>query len=182
MDVLAHGLWTNAMYKVIPQTRGDARMARWGIVFGLLPDFVAFAPIFAWMTWQLVTGDLSFSGGRPDFDAIPLGEFTAGVYNFTHSLVIFAIGLGLAWAIARKFPWFMLGWALHIGIDIFTHTTEFYATPFLYPLSGLKVNGIEWSHPWFMAINYGLLLLFYFYLLPRYFRKPQQPEMKNPAT
>ena len=66
---------------------------------------------------------------------------------------------------SKKFTWWifwpMLGWALHVLIDIPTHP-DFYNTPFLFPLSDFKnTHGVSWAHPVFMAINYGLLIAAY---------------------
>ena len=51
----------------------------------------------------------------------------------------------------------MLGWALHILIDILTHKAIF-AVHFLWPLSDYGFNGIRWENRWFMALNYAALL------------------------
>ena len=166
MDVLAHSLWTNLMYKAIPATRNDRKTTWWGIAFGVLPDFASFTPIFIWYFYQILTGKMSSPNGRPDFDSMPLADLTHTLYNFTHSFVIFLFAMFVVWAIWKKFPWFLLGWGLHISIDIFTHTKEFFVTPFLYPISDFGVNGIPWSHPVFMAINYSLLLILYLLLIP----------------
>jgi membrane-bound metal-dependent hydrolase YbcI (DUF457 family) len=95
-------------------------------------------------------------------------------YNYTHSLVIFLIGfivVNLVINLVRylkdkrdyKFYvfWPMLGWLLHILLDIPTHP-DFYHTPFLWPVSNYRyTGGIAWSHPTFMVFNYGLLILAY---------------------
>jgi hypothetical protein len=52
----------------------------------------------------------------------------------------------------------MLGWALHILIDIPTHQGIF-AVRFLWPLSHYAFSGIRWESPSFFAANYGLLCL-----------------------
>lgn len=154
------------MYKAIPATRDNRKTTLWGIAFGILPDFSSFTPIFIWYFYQLLTGQMSAPNGRPDFDSMPLAQLTHQLYDYTHSFVPFVIVLLLVWAIVRKFPWFLLGWGLHIAIDIFSHSREFFPTPFLYPISDVNVNGIPWSHPIFMAINYSLLLVLYLLLIP----------------
>jgi hypothetical protein len=64
------------------------------------------------------------------------------VYHATHSALVFAIWFGV-WLLVRK-PWLeMLAWALHIRIDIFTHTGMF-AIRFLWPLSPVHVDGTPW--------------------------------------
>jgi hypothetical protein len=55
----------------------------------------------------------------------------------------------------------MLGWLLHILIDIVTHSLSYYATPFLWPLSDFCVDGIAWWTPWFWMVTYAALALVY---------------------
>ena len=60
----------------------------------------------------------------------------------------------------RKMLWLPLcGWWLHIVIDVFTHSAEFYAAPVLYPITREGFDGIAWNTPWFMLLNYTALLL-----------------------
>jgi hypothetical protein len=57
----------------------------------------------------------------------------------------------------------LLGWLLHIVIDIPTHVGIF-ALHFLWPLSSFSVSGSRWENRWFMAANYGALLLVYLWI------------------
>jgi hypothetical protein len=57
--------------------------------------------------------------------------------------------------------WAMLGWLVHILIDIPTHSYQFYPTPFLWPLSSWKFNGISWGQKWFMIANYSTIVIAY---------------------
>jgi hypothetical protein len=41
----------------------------------------------------------------------------------------------------------MLGWLLHIAIDIPTHSFRYYATRFLWPVSDFRIDGIAWRTP-----------------------------------
>ena len=50
------------------------------------------------------------------------------------------------------------GWGLHIFIDIATHQGMF-ALHFLWPFSSYNVSGLRWESHWFLAANYGALLL-----------------------
>lgn len=53
----------------------------------------------------------------------------------------------------------MLGWWSHILIDVFTHSADFYPSPVFYPLTYWGFDGLAWNTPWFMGINYFLLVL-----------------------
>ncbi|MBX4204997.1 MAG: hypothetical protein KW788_02280, partial [Candidatus Doudnabacteria bacterium] len=133
MDILAHGLWTNIMYKSLPATRNDRKTVLWGILFGILPDLISFTPIFVVYFFGLILGRASVRFGPPD-STTALYSYALNSYNYTHSLVIWTAGLLLAWLILRRFPWVSLGWLLHILIDLFTHP-DYFRTPFLFPLS-----------------------------------------------
>jgi hypothetical protein len=50
-------------------------------------------------------------------------------------------------------------------MDIPTHTSDFFPTHFLYPLSNVHVNGMSWGSPWFMLLNYSVLLIIYGFLI-----------------
>jgi len=169
MDILAHGLWTNVMYKVIPNTQKDRKITRWGIFFGIFPDLFAFTPVFTDVFFRLIFFGQRLHFGPPEDNGqtIPLDNLTHHLYNLSHSLVVWALVFALAWLIFRRLPWVLLGWALHICIDIFSHNSHFFATPFLWPISNFHVEGWSWGSPVFMIVNYSLLLILYIFLVPR---------------
>ena len=173
MDVLAHGLWTNVMYKLIPETRNNKKTTWWGIFFGVFPDLVAFTPVFAYIFYRgiFLHTWIRFAPPEDTNQTIPLDQLTHHLYNFSHSLVIWLIVFVLVWLLFRKTPWVLLGWALHICIDIFSHSSQFFPTPFLFPISKFYVNGIPWAEPVFMIVNYSALVLLYIFLIPRIKRK-----------
>ena len=95
----------------------------------------------------------------------PLKKFPPIVfklYNLTHSLVLW----GLLYLALRMIGYELAalawcGWGFHILLDIPTHAHHYLATPFLYPLSKLKFDGIHWSDKGFMLFNYTVLLFLY---------------------
>lgn len=174
MDIFAHTLWANALFHL--KYAHQRRMRYLAAFFGVVPDFIGFAPLFIYL---LFSGNL-FEVRGPSF---PVYNWTANfaeqAYNFTHSLVIWAAMFGLVLLIGnvvrylknKKDPlrplfrfwffWPLLAWPLHILIDFPTHP-DFYNTPIFYPLSGFRfTGGVSWGHPTFMAINYSLLVLVY---------------------
>ena len=58
----------------------------------------------------------------------------------------------------------MLGWLLHIVIDIPTHSLRYYATRFLWPVSDYRIDGIAWWTPWLWVTTYGALGVVFFLL------------------
>jgi hypothetical protein len=155
MDILAHSLWAVAAAKGKRELGGRQIPVWWTVWWAVFPDVLAFSPWVALALWGLLAGDgLRI---RPAHLPVPL-------YPLGHSAVVFAAVFGLVWAVQRRLPVAMLGWLLHIVIDVFTHSDRFYATRFLWPLSGAHVNGIAWRTPWFFALTYAALAAVYFWL------------------
>lgn len=172
MDVFAHGLWGSAGYLALNKRLKKPLSVRLAAVFSVFPDVFAFAPAFAWMAWSLLSGSMSFSDmPHPDDlepaqqDTLFIFRVTAQLYQFTHSIIVFFIVFAVVHFLLRRPVWEMGAWLLHIFIDIPTHSYQFYPTPFLWPLSGVMVDGISWGVPWFMALNYSSLAIVYGILL-----------------
>lgn len=145
MDIFAHGLWSYAIFH-------KKKYVWLATLFGLLPDFLSFGIIFV---MNLVNGN--FKRGPPAINSLPGWLFAA--YNMTHSFVVFFIAFVLIYAFTKKWFWPLTAWGIHILIDIPTHSFRYFPTPFLWPLSDYKFNGISWATPWFMALNYSSLLV-----------------------
>jgi membrane-bound metal-dependent hydrolase YbcI (DUF457 family) len=92
-------------------------------------------------------------------------NLTGSLYNIGHSIIIFFIVFFLVWLIFRKPKWILGAWFIHILLDIPSHSYQFYPTPFLWPISNWKLDGIVWSNKWFMLVNYSLLLILYSWML-----------------
>ncbi|MDZ7374082.1 MAG: hypothetical protein ONB23_08950 [candidate division KSB1 bacterium] len=147
MDIFAHGLWS---YQLVGR-RGRVWPA---VLVGTAPDLFAFLP---YTTERLVRGQLwQPATGLPDF---PLYVFR--LYDVSHSLVVAAVVIGLVYLLRKRIPLFLVAWPLHILFDIPTHSRAFFPTPFLWPFSNLRVNGVPWSTPWLMLLNYGVLALLF---------------------
>ncbi len=158
MDIFAHAAWTNIVfYKKYRQERLKRFLA---IVFGLLPDFVSFSPVFIYGFFR-GEGLVGLLGS-----GLWVVDFASESYKYTHSIVIFCLAVFVIYFVRKflnksAFYWPMFGWALHILIDIPTHKS-FYETPFLFPFSNYRFeHGISWGHPTFMLINYGVLAAIY---------------------
>ena len=145
MDIFAHGLWSYAIFH-------KKKYVWLAVLFGLLPDFLSFGIIFV---INLVNGN--FNRGPPAISSLP--EWLFAAYNLTHSIVMFIAVFFLIYLITKHWFWPLTAWAVHIIIDIPTHSTRFFPTPFLWPVSDYVFNGISWATPWFMAVNYSALLI-----------------------
>jgi len=187
MDVFAHGLWAGAVAKAVNKNFTIAGKIKkplktWQmILWGIFPDIFAFALPFVWMFWNIAFGSLKFSDfPRPENiepavrDTLPVFNIASGLYNISHSLIIFIVIFGLIIFVnrfllppslkLRRIPWEISGWLLHILIDIPTHSYRFYPTPFLWPISEWKFNGFSWGTPWFLILNYSAIILIYWIL------------------
>ena len=81
------------------------------------------------------------------------------LYNATHSLVVFSFVFSVVWLVMGWFPYPLLGWLVHILVDIPTHRKAFFPTKIFYPFSDWCVDGIYWGRAWFMILNYGLIIV-----------------------
>ena len=155
MDIIAHALWTAAAAKLAgDKTRQPLRLG-WAAVWGVFPDLFSFAVPAVVRIWWYLTG--TTHSLLPDAHSAPRFQFVWQLYHCSHSLLVFAAVFGLVWAILRRPVLEMLGWALHILMDILTHTGIF-AVHFLWPLCNYGFNGIRWENRWFLALNYAALL------------------------
>lgn len=159
MDILSHALYGYAI---------TLRKSKFALAafFGALPDLFAF-------TIPFIIG--VFSGGfvrdgRPIF-----GDYVSFLYSISHSLVIAAVVFVIIYAFKKKVYIWMLGWPLHILLDIPTHSKEFFATPFLFPISDFRFDGIPWSTSYIFFPNWILIAIIYIYL----FRKEIKMFFKN---
>lgn len=182
MDIISHGLWGSAAFG-----RKNRRAFWLAFLFGIMPDFVAFAPYFIGTWLGLVTGPSiprvpGIPHEPPDPALIP--RFVYQIYNVSHSIIVFAVAFGLLWILFRRPFWEMGAWGLHILFDIPFHTSRFFPTPFLWPISDLKISGISWAEPVVFFPNVILLATIYLWFLvirPRRQRRAAE-EAKSPTT
>jgi len=163
MDIFAHTLWAAAGARGLNAAKGKkVSTVGWTALFGVAPDFFAFGLPFLSLFGYLITGRISWSDIANNHHLVPSFELAPILYQYSHSLVIWAAVFALVWIIRKK-PWLpLLGWALHILIDIPSHSIDFYPTPFLFPISDYRFPyGIEWSNQWYMIINYSALFIIF---------------------
>lgn len=153
MDIVSHGLWGGLLFG-----RAKRRDYLAAFAFGIGPDLFSFG-IFTTMTVLGLASGPDWSQGTPSPNAVPM--YVHHLYNLTHSLFVFTTVFGLVWALKKRPYWPMLAWPFHILLDIPTHSTNFFPTPFLWPFISYRVNGISWAHPWVFFPNWAALLVGY---------------------
>jgi hypothetical protein len=153
-----------------------ARIGVWQTVWwAAFPDVLAFGPLVAAAAWLRLAGRFDASGG---FDRPPV-HIGLPLYAAGHSLVIFLLVFGIVTALARRIVYEMLGWLLHILIDIPTHSYSYYATRFLWPASDFRVDGIPWWTPWFWTATYAALGVTYYLLWRKGWMTDERPSQRE---
>ena len=108
MDTLSHALYGKGFF--------GYRKYRWfSFLFGALPDLFSFGLYFLYILF-LNNDKLNF--GNPSNDTIPYWVYD--LYDFSHSIVIAFIFIGIAYKINKDFAFPMLAWPSHIILDFFT--------------------------------------------------------------
>lgn len=171
MDILSHGLWAGAAAKVFKKKSPVPINIKQAAFWGVFPDLLAFTAPFSILITRLVTARMKLADWpRPNVetpgahDALNIFNHTQVLYSLGHSAIVFLIIFGLIAFVRKRPPLAMGAWLLHILIDIPTHTSAFYPTPFLWPISDFKISGISWATPWFLALNYSAILIVYWLL------------------
>lgn len=89
-----------------------------------------------------------------------------------HSAVVAAVVGLIAWRVRGALWVPLVGWWLHIALDIPTHSDDYYAVPFLYPFTYWGMDGVPWTTPWLLVLNYSMLAVVYWVL---WRTRPVQP-------
>lgn len=154
--MISHALWTNVAGRA---SKFNHKTCLWLAAFGIMPDIVAFGYNFVTQLagrWNLAVANSSYH-----LQQALIPKITFPLFNFSHSLVIFATATAIVW-IALGRPYIpIIGWGAHILIDIPTHSINFFPPNYLFPLHTPLVNGFSWANPYFMLFNMIFLLFIY---------------------
>lgn len=167
MDIFAHALWVGAGSTLLKRKKKISKRTMWAaIVLTVAPDIPLFIPVLLWALSPAGSFKLFFNyifttpGNEPNIPE-SIVFISHHLHCAMHSVVVAGVITLLVWAYLRRFPVLILGWWIHIFIDIFTHSKEYYAVPILYPFTERAFNGVAWISPWFLAINYMILAFIY---------------------
>ena len=167
MDFISHGLWGGVLFG-----RKDKKTFWTSFFIGIAPDILSFGIFFAMVALGIVQRP-NFGVGSQDPTSFPSIIYT--LYDITHSLVIFGAVFLLIWLISKKPFWPLLAWGFHIVLDIFTHSFEFFPTPFLWPISDFKVDAWAWgSWSVFLPNVLALMILYFWFFVYRRREKPAE--------
>lgn len=154
MQIFEHILWSFAIFYSMNNL--------WLLILiGILPDLLAFGPIFIVALYK-----------REYFKKITkVPRSTRFLDYFFHSLVIFALAFIIIYLFYKNFLVFLLPWLIHLVMDIFSHDDkkDFYLSPlkirdsfptrFLWPLSDFYINGFNFKDKRFIFLNYLLVFI-----------------------
>lgn len=171
MDIISHGLWAGVVYRAVgPKKR---RLSLWLFIFwSVFPD------IF-WGGLPFVWGIVNFFHPLGIDSYLRIYSLGFGLYNFSHSAVIMLLAFSLVYAVKKRPPWEMLGWILHVGIDMFTHVSTFLPTPIFYPISNWTFSlGFSWEEPWFIILNWTGIFIAYAFLFRNEINSLLPPSLK----
>ena len=145
-DFIYHGLFAGLVFWNDPNFKK-------AIMYGLAPDLISFG---AYGLYE-ITHDFKF-----DLTKIPWWK--TPTYNIGHSIIIWLSLYLLLYFFFGINEYPMFAAIISILVDIPLHSyKKGFPTPFLWPLSNYKVDGIQWSRPPVLIISYIVLYLFYRY-------------------
>ena len=143
MDTLSHALYGKGLF-------GYKKYRWYSFFFGIIPDIFSFGIYFIYL---IVFSEFEF--GRPSREELPYWVYD--LYDISHSMVTALVFIAIAYKINKDFAWPMLAWPMHIIVDFFTHSIEFFPTPILWPISDYRFDGVPWSNPYVLVINLSLI-------------------------
>ena len=151
MDTLSHALWGKGLF--------GYRKYRWAsYLFGAIPDLLSFG---VYGVFSFIKNPLNISFGPPDISTIPLWVFS--LYDFSHSLIIATFFLLFLFKVNKDIFFPALAWPLHIALDFFTHSLEYFPTPIFWPVSDYRFDGIPWSSPFIIIANIAVIFFIFVY-------------------
>jgi hypothetical protein len=178
MDIISHALWSGALFKSINLKLKKKKFNFWqAAFFGMFPDIISFViPLVIFSIIIVFQSGFNISHLSTAIESPPYSSIIDMLYNISHSIIIFAVVFLIVWLIFRKPIYILFGWLLHILIDIPTHRIGHFATPFLWPISNFKINGlIYWREPLFIVIDILALIIAYWII----FRKEKRMKRKK---
>lgn len=160
MDIVAHTLWAGAGVALWQRRAAvPRRTAAWTIGLAALPDVLQMIPVLAW--WGFTGGAfdavkafaIAVPGRAPDLPA-SVTQLAYTLHCLSHSAIVATLATWLVWRLRGALWLPLLGWWSHILIDVFTHSSDYFPSPVLFPLTMRGFDGIAWNTPWFMGLNY----------------------------
>ena len=155
MEIVAHGLWASAVAILANRSSKRRISVGWAVWWAAFPDVLAFGPSVVAGVWLRFAG--AANPGSAEGHVLPHVHIGLPLYQAGHSLIVFLVAFAIVTLLAHRVVFEMLGWLMHIVIDIPTHSLSYYATRFLWPVSDYRVDGVAWWTPWLWVTTYAAL-------------------------
>ena len=142
-----------------------------------MPDLVALVPVIAWTltsssTFDAVVAYVTATPGREPAMAAWARLAEHHIHCSAHSVVVLILATAACWRWLPRVAPALLGWWMHLLLDVPTHSREYYAVTVFYPLTEWSFDGIAWTTPWVLAVNYAALAAAYLALFATRKRRP----------
>lgn len=163
MDIIAHGLWAGLGVRWLKRRHQVNRAtAAACVALSMAPDIAHLIPVAAWAMFGTGSMEslLAYVSASPGGEPL-MPESTAlwshHLHCVMHSAVVAGVITVMLWPWRTLVAVALAGWWLHIVIDVFTHSADFYPAPVLYPITLRGFDGLAWNTPWFLVANYVAL-------------------------
>ena len=171
MDLISHALWAGAAAEALHRRgRFSRRDVAGAVALGAMPDLVGALPVLAASVGgpaplkTLLAYAMAVPGTEPALQAGWAYALEHHLHCSAHSVIVLAIVTALALRWARAAAPSLLGWWLHLALDVPTHSDDYYAVTIFYPFTEWSFDGIAWTNPIVLGTNYVLLAVAYAWL------------------
>ena len=162
MDFFAHIMWSIIVYGKFVSSSAMIQIA----VFSVVPDLMWGIPVFSHVLASR-NRKIHITHERKEY-ADKFGK----IYNTSHSLIMMLVAFAIFSLLTASFYYpVLLGWALHVVIDLFVHKESYFPQKPFYPLSHFRVRGYFLHlNKKFVIINWIIIitLMMILYLLPEF--------------
>ena len=170
MAILSHALWVGVGAAVAQRMKPIENKTVGAIVaLAVLPAVIHLVPILSWALFgdgtpaALYAYVVALPGQEPPMPTI-IDLLAHHFHCIMHSAIVASVVTLLTWLTWRALWIPLLGWWSHIVIDVFTHSIDYYPSPVIYPITNRGFDGLAWSKPVYLALNYVLLVAAYLWL------------------
>ncbi|HLD49271.1 MAG TPA: hypothetical protein VJB11_02810 [archaeon] len=153
MDFFAHIFWSIIVYG---KFLGFAELVQTAF-FSVLPDLFWGIPVFSIMIGSILMGKkIKFTREKNEHRK-KFGK----LYNISHSFVaMFVVFFALSILKLSFYYPVLLGWGLHLVIDMIVHKESYFEQKPLYPLSDFRVRGFFLHlNKKFVIINWSIIII-----------------------
>ena len=131
MDLLTHAFLTRKFVGKRPHV----------VLAGIGPDVPWYLTYPVWVIVQGKARHVLATGEWPDPP-----RWIETLHHVSHSLPVALAGSAVVRMLYSRWPRKgLIAWALHIAIDVPTHSCRFWGPRFLWPLSNVAVDGVPWA-------------------------------------